>query len=410
MHFVIILLIVGIIALFLFKFIQKTKKISKKIPSPEYSHHIKIQPTKAIRGYQNRYRKKKDPKDLLHVADVFNWGLPGLKPHKPVAEHIYTKLAVGLDPNDDKNRITKIEAHERLLQMHDPDEPILDPNEEHYQGPDNNMVPDILNNILNYDLNLPPTRSGKKESKGIKKSTKQLIKKYAPYKRDSNSVHDSSITQSVKKSIKHLKETTKTKQDSNQITDKLRNYILNECDPQEITPEIKEKAIKTLDTIIKTNGYVSNLEMKEMDVLNLVYNRIQQSGDPQIKSNLQETLVKELADAARGKSTVCTVGRVSRLVDTLNITDSNTSIKDTSTIRREMLNKANAIQQNMYKNADDETKKDLDAYKDTPRTNEYENKLKHEITNTLRKDYVDSGIMKEVKFNLELNKWIDDIV
>ena len=37
------------------------------------------------------------------------------------------------------------------------------------------------------------------------------------------------------------------------------------------------------------------------------------------------------------------------------------------------------------------------------------NKLKNNITNTMTKDYVDSGILTNDKFNLEVNSWINSI-
>jgi len=413
MNVLVLLLIIGLILLFTYP--QKTSCI--KSDTPEYAHHVQVKPIKAITGYQHRYRKKRNPEDLLHVADVFNWGLPGLKPHKPVAKCIYTQLARGLNPADEQQRLTRIEAHERLLQMHDPNEPQLDLNEPHYQGPANHSVPEILDNILNYDLNLAPVntrrgrarRGNRKSSTKKKKTVNKLIEKYAPYKTDANSVHDSAVTQSIKQSVDKLTQVSNPKSSKDLNIDKLREYILTGGDPKELTPQTREKALKSLDIICRTNGMVSNLGMKETDVLNLVYNRIQQSTDPELRGNLEETLVKELADAARGGSTVCTVGRVSRMVDTLNIADPTTTIKDSSVIRREMLDKACKIRNDIYNNLPGAVKQEIDSLKDSERVTEYENRVKQEITDTLREDYVDTKIMKEDKFRLELDKWIEDI-
>lgn len=407
MNFLLTLLIVAIIILFIINFCKQVKQ-----ENPEYSHHIKINPTKAITGYQHRYRKKRNPQDLLNVADVFNWGLPGLQPHKPVARHIYQQLAYGLNPNaGEEQRITRIDAQERLLQMNDIVEPQIDPREPHYQGPANNQVPEIVNNILNYDLNLAPvnTRKDKKvKDNKLKGSTNKLIQKYAPYKPDANSVHDSAVVNSVKKSVDNLKKTTVNSNDP--AINKIRDYILTGGDPKELTDNTRQKALKSLDIILKTNSNISSLGMRETEVLNMVFNRINQSTDKELRENLKETLVKELADSVRPPATVCAVGRVSRLVDTLNVMDPNVQIKDSSTIRREMLNKASSIQQRLYNNLTPETKKDVDSLKENPQVSEYENRVKQEITDVLRNDYVKSGIMKEDKFRLELDKWLDDVV
>jgi len=75
-----------------------------------------------------------------------------------------------------------------------------------------------------------------------------------------------------------------------------------------------------------------------------------------------------------------------------------------------MLNKASTVQKKLYDNLDPKIKQEVDSLEDTERVTEYENRVKQEITNVLRKDYVDSGIMKEDKFRLELDKWIEDII
>ena len=417
MNTLLLIIIIGLIILFIINFTSnKSKIINKKcrikpikyrINDPEFSNHIQIKPTKAIVGYQHRYRKKRQPQDLLNVADVFNWGLPGLMPHKPIAKCIYTKLANGLDPNNEQHRITRINAQERLLQMNDPNEPEIDPREDHYQGPDNNNVPELVHNILNYDLNLAPVNNKKiRKQKTIIKNPDKLIEKYAPYKTDSNSVHDSVVTSSVKKSVDNLKKTLNNNDDN---INTIRDYILNNVN-EELTNDCREKALKTLDIMCKTNSNISNLGMKEKEILNLVYNRINSCSDEIIKNNLKETLVKELADSVRGNGTVCAVGRVSRLVDTLNVIDPNTNIKDSSTIRREMLNKASMIQQKIYDNLDSDIKKEVDSLKDTDKTTDYENKVKKDITDTLHNDYVNSGIITEKQFKLELDKWINDII
>lgn len=409
MNVLLTIVIITIIILLIINFCKSPQQPNIKSKDPEYSHHIQIKPQRAIVGYQHRYRKKRNPQDLLNVADVFNWGLPGLQPHKPIARCIYTRLATGLDPADDVQRLTRIEARERLLQMNDVNEPQINPREPHYQGPANNHVPDIVNNILNYDLNLAPvnTRKGKKvKDNTIKGKPNKLIHKYARYKPDANSVHDSAVTASVKKSVDNLKQVSSS--ESN--IDKIKDYIINGGDSKELSNTTRQKALVALNTIVNTNSNISNLKMKETEILNLVFNRINQSSDPELRENLKETLVKELADAARGSATVCATGRVSRLVDTLNIIDPSTTIKDSTTIRREMLNKASNVQQKIYTGLSNELKKDVDSGKETPEVIEYENRVKKEITDTLRDDYVKSGIMKEDKFRLELDKWIEDVV
>jgi len=77
-----------------------------------------------------------------------------------------------------------------------------------------------------------------------------------------------------------------------------------------------------------------------------------------------------------------------------------------------MMNKAALIRSDMLKNYENKfgkEKRQLLEMGTHSEQNEFDNKLKNEILNTLKQDYVDTKIMTNNKFQVEVGKWIDVI-
>ncbi len=152
--------------------------------------------------------------------------------------------------------------------------------------------------------------------------------------------------------------------------------------------------MRALDTIRDVNEKVSSIDSNEIEILNLVWSRINSDELKDNKEDLKQTLMNQLAEMIEHNVPVCSTGRVTRLVDTLNVVDPLINIKSSTDIRQEMLLKASKI------------RKDLE---DKNNNNVEDDVLKETITHQLKKDYVDSKILSEERFNVELNEWINFI-
>lgn len=225
---------------------------------------------------------------------------------------------------------------------------------------------------------------------------------------DAHNTHNSQVVSTVGLSLKKLREEIggAIESASDSLRD-IRKYISNlrTCDK-------KNDALKTLDTIERNIIPISGIGMTETEALNLVWNRINSSKHKDNQENIKEMLYDRLADAQEHGHSVCATGRLERIVDSLNTFDEAVAIKPTYVIVQEMMDKAAKVRSDFFQNY--ENLNGQPARKKTEEgtsvdQNIVDQNLKETITETLRRDYVDSGIMTDMKFQTEVNKWINDI-
>lgn len=224
-----------------------------------------------------------------------------------------------------------------------------------------------------------------------------------PNYNDAHNTHNSQVLSTIKNSLNKLKNSTKIVSNLPDSLRSIRSYI-NSLP----TSDKKDDALKSLDSIEKSTYSLTFCKMKEVDALNLVWNRIHNDKHQSNQSDLKKTLFNELAEMQEHGKTVCSTGKFTRIVDTLNVVDDEVSIKPTYVINQEMMNKSANIRNEMLSKYSESQRKELDMGTSNIQE-EFESTLKKKIREDLKKDYVDSNILSEQKFNNELNKWIDHI-
>ena len=225
---------------------------------------------------------------------------------------------------------------------------------------------------------------------------------------DMHNTHNSQVVSTIARSLKKMKDTTTINTNGAECLKQIRSYIetLPDCDK-------KRDAFKSLNSIEKNFIPVSSVDMKEIDVLNLVWNRINNS--PQHgrhRDELKNILYNQLADMQEHGKSVCSTGRLTRIVDTLNTFDKEVEIKPTYVINQEMMNKAAKIRSDLLDEYEKEHgKSQRQQIEIGTATNQqaFDQQLKDKILQTLKEDYVDTEIMTENKFDAEVGKWIDAI-
>lgn len=199
---------------------------------------------------------------------------------------------------------------------------------------------------------------------------------------DPQNTHDSGIIVTTKKFIKSLNEEKINQNQENKL-----NEMTKEKAYQEIYNKISEKpdcdkkrnALKSLDYMISNNTTNASLEANELELLKDVYIKLPQENF--------DILYENLSDMQEHGHTVCSTGRVTRIASTLNIIDPNVKIIPTYALKEEMLTKAAKIRETS--GLEDEA-------------------LKDEIRNTLKKEYLDTGLVSETTF-LKETEWINYI-
>jgi len=171
-----------------------------------------------------------------------------------------------------------------------------------------------------------------------------------------------------------------------------------------ITALQSERAKRTLETM-RNKNYVSSLHTDESAVLQNVWARVNSQENAGNVQNLQLSFVTSLAECQEpdwqgNDQQVCTVGRVSRVINSLSQMDADEEISKpivtTEVLRNEIFAKTYAIIQEELKHVDVEVAR---KYNGLPgdyspdiqqRVDEFEENLKLKITNTIQSEYADT--------------------
>jgi len=129
-----------------------------------------------------------------------------------------------------------------------------------------------------------------------------------PLDTDMQNVHDHSVTAAMRKTLEQLK----ARGDAADATIAVTDAIL-QCDMDGLE---KARALQVVDSLDAENEHFGGVS--ESGALDLVWAHILAQDHPEIRSNLTETLVKQLASGVEKGHTVCSTGKVARIVGTLD--------------------------------------------------------------------------------------------
>lgn len=167
---------------------------------------------------------------------------------------------------------------------------------------------------------------------------------------DNQNVHDSGVQSSVRKSVDNLRNVVNVKMIGTLPS------VLSEIKRLEIPESIKKKSISSLKFIDRVNINIMNLNMREKEVLDLVWSRIEEIEDLEKKKNLKVSLAYQLSDIFKGDiedvkniqdstNYECATGRVNRIINSLNGIDDSSivNIRPKWALKRDMTQKSPII-------------------------------------------------------------------
>lgn len=261
-------------------------------------------------------------------------------------------------------------------------------------------VKGIINVTENIDLNPIVTNNIENDANDAN-GTKKV-------KNDMQNVHDSTLLSTIRLSLKKLQKEINGEKllPHHKTLAQIRQYIRSQGKNDK-----RNDAIQALNAIERNTVPLSSTQLKEVDALQLVWSRIADNKDDDTKTQLKENLYSELAECIEHDKPVCSTGRFTRIVDTLNVIDPLVEIKPTFAIQQEMMNKCSKIRENIFnkQSSKHQTIIDSDLEGKSDIYKQFDAKLKCKIRKVLHKDYVSSGIWKKEKLEKEINKWIDFI-
>lgn len=371
---------------------------------------IKPDPIKAI-NYLILAYKYGDNEALLKLAKIHHNGMYNFEPNLEKAEKYYKDF---INSSSDKDNL--LNAKEGLEKLIKDRKEILVYNWlniERVKKNINNNINNIFTNTFTYkEKNVPSINSNSILYKNRSRNNMMymndnnvtiIARDTTNNYNDAHNTHNSQVLSTIKNSLNKLKKSTKIIKNIPNSLKEIRFYInsLPRSDK-------REDALNSLDSIEKSTSPLTFCNMKEVEALNLVWNRIHNDKHNSNRKDLKETLFNELAEMQEHGKTVCSTGKFTRIVDTLNVVDDEVTIKPTYAINQEMMNKSANIRKEMLSNYSECEQKKLEM--GTSNIQEkFEEELKNKIRGELKKDYVESNILTEEKFNNEINKWIGHI-
>lgn len=186
------------------------------------------------------------------------------------------------------------------------------------------------------------------------------------YRIDSQNVHDHAISKITAFNIDKLKDNQDIR-NIGQTMEKVTDAILSH---DELDANTKETALHVLDNL--NDSVHSSFDISEKQALSMVWDKIDKNQD--LKQNLTETLAKQLASAVENGHVVCSSGKITRIMSTLDGI-SNEPSRPMWAIREELANTASKIREDMTR-----------QYGDTPEAGK---RMKEEFNSTVRKEYID---------------------
>ena len=159
---------------------------------------------------------------------------------------------------------------------------------------------------------------------------------------DAQNVHDHGVTKITKHNVESLQ---KSNNDSIKSDTNIENIIDSILTLKDIDAATKEKALHVIDTL--NDNIHSTYNISEKDALALVWNKIQNNGSKEEKENMKETLAKQLASGIEHGSVVCSSGKISRIVSTLEGTDHIEPVRPIWALKDELANKAIKVRQDV---------------------------------------------------------------
>jgi hypothetical protein len=224
-----------------------------------------------------------------------------------------------------------------------------------------------------------------------------------------NDVHDHEIQNSLRLSVEKLREWYKTVENSlpkEQIIAQIKEYIFNGYEGEY---RKKEDAYSTIRSIEKTNGTLASVKMSELEILCMVWQRVVSDVNTENASEIKSNLLELLADSTiRLDSPYCLVGRITRMVQSLESLDQEgiINIRSTDVVENEIQNKIPVLINDFF--SLEEFKERKEAYDQGDDVIALV--LRQYVDQELRKDYQETGVLTDTKYSEIVDRYLEELV
>lgn len=178
---------------------------------------------------------------------------------------------------------------------------------------------------------------------------------------DPENVHDSAVGNDVSHRLQFLRENDLNLFDTRTCLGEISFILADRLNPKDAkNADKRKKVIRTMERAMQ-NDQCERYGISELEALRLVMERSHHARTEEGRNNLHDSLLNAMADCSEGdRGTVCTVGRISRYVASLDAVDENLPdggvVKSVDAYRAEILEQLGRAQ--AAKGATDATVRD----------------------------------------------------
>lgn len=159
--------------------------------------------------------------------------------------------------------------------------------------------------------------------------------------------------------------------------------------------ESEQRRFDALTTYNKmmSGDLVTGLGGSEREILTRTFNRVMAPENAKNKTSLMNAFMDSLADSVEHGHLVCTTGRCTRVLNSLNVLDANPEIAKPpitmEMLRSEVLTKSGRILERELANAPEAVRAGYNQGADTPEVQEFEQRVRDQIADDVHKNYPD---------------------
>lgn len=230
---------------------------------------------------------------------------------------------------------------------------------------------------------------------------------------DRQNVHNGTISKHVMESINRLVDKEKQNKVIPQMTSdiyhEIRDYLIQSTHPSTTV------ALDVLDQMHNFNASHVSTNMKEMDILRLIWQRIKHPVNNQVCSDLKEALLLQLADCKPNGVIMCLTGRITRVLQSLECIDAENivDLKPLWAIKDQIADYFGRYSDKLLGKVPEKYQSAYESIKRTPDqqklVDEYNKCLKLNLNNKFKSMYIETKILTQKQLD-ELSKtYFDNI-
>lgn len=177
-----------------------------------------------------------------------------------------------------------------------------------------------------------------------------------------------------------------------------------------------DDASESLRLIKQINAYYNSAEIGEMELIRLVWERVNHPDNSQVVEQLRSNIIAQLADCKNGYSGVhCCEGRIMRILQTLEKCDSKgiIDLKPMWAYKEEICSKIIQYRRKLLNNVPNQyaelDKKVELTYEDTKLLNQFNQCLVRNLNKRFEIDYISTGLLTPNELNDLTTEYYDNL-